>query len=379
MEPEEKTNPWLRIVQSVQKKVDANSFETWFEPTGYIGEEGDALYIKVPNSYFRDWLSFHYSVLLNECAKDLFGKVFEIKYIFDETPSAFIRKSPEDRKTKTGAVLNPINIRLHPKEIAYIINHAESRALFFHSDFTPMVQAMREGLESVSRMAARIREMGGRVNRSCGFHVHVGFNRDEVEALVRLVYLVANIETGLVAATGLREREGNHFCRSIRVGFTGIRDDRRRVRSIDGLRQKESRVSNRYHTLNLSNLLAGNASKPTAEFRVFAGTLNGTKMRAYIQLALGAVQMAAEDAHRVKWESAPRPYAFPGGRGESAVRQMLCMLGWSRNVSVSYGKKDRAYGVIDAEGLPAMKKLLVQLGRKFDGGPRRASDVVVDE
>ncbi len=47
------------------------------------------------------------------------------------------------------AVLNPINIRLHPKEIAYIINHAESRALFFHSDFTPMVQAMREGLESV--------------------------------------------------------------------------------------------------------------------------------------------------------------------------------------------------------------------------------------
>jgi chromosomal replication initiator protein len=107
MEPEEKTNPWLRIVQSVQKKVDANSFETWFEPTGYIGEEGDVLYIKVPNSYFRDWLSFHYSVLLNECAKDLFGKVFEIKYIFDETPSAFIRKSPEDRKTRPGAVLNP--------------------------------------------------------------------------------------------------------------------------------------------------------------------------------------------------------------------------------------------------------------------------------
>jgi len=47
------------------------------------------------------------------------------------------------------AVLNPINIRLHPKEIAYIINHAESRALLFHSDFTPMLQEMREGLETV--------------------------------------------------------------------------------------------------------------------------------------------------------------------------------------------------------------------------------------
>jgi chromosomal replication initiator protein len=107
MEPEDKTNSWLRIVQAVQKKVDANSFETWFEPTSFIGEEGDALYIKVPNSYFRDWLSFHYSGLINECAQELLGKALDIKYIFDETPSSFIRRSPEERKTKQGLPLNP--------------------------------------------------------------------------------------------------------------------------------------------------------------------------------------------------------------------------------------------------------------------------------
>jgi chromosomal replication initiator protein len=107
MEPEDKTNSWLRIVQAVQKKVDANSFETWFEPTSFIGEEGDALYIKVPNSYFRDWLSFHYSGLINECAQELLGKALDIKYIFDETPSSFIRRSPEERKTKQGLLTNP--------------------------------------------------------------------------------------------------------------------------------------------------------------------------------------------------------------------------------------------------------------------------------
>jgi chromosomal replication initiator protein len=107
MEPEDKTNSWLRIVQAVQKKVDANSFETWFEPTSFIGEEGDALYIKVPNSYFRDWLSFHYSGLINECVQELLGKALDIKYIFDETPSSFIRRSPEERKTKQGLLLNP--------------------------------------------------------------------------------------------------------------------------------------------------------------------------------------------------------------------------------------------------------------------------------
>jgi len=107
MEPEDKINSWLRIVQAVQKKVDENSFETWFEPTSFIGEESETLYIKVPNSYFRDWLSFHYSGLINECAKELFGKPFDIKYIFDETPSSFIRRSPEERKTKQGLLLNP--------------------------------------------------------------------------------------------------------------------------------------------------------------------------------------------------------------------------------------------------------------------------------
>jgi len=107
MEPVDKTNSWLQIVQKIQKKVDENSFETWFDPTSFIGEEGEAIYIKVPNSYFRDWLSFHYSGLINECSQDLFGKVFEIKYIFDETPSSFIRKSPEERKTKQGLLLNP--------------------------------------------------------------------------------------------------------------------------------------------------------------------------------------------------------------------------------------------------------------------------------
>ena len=107
MEPEDKSNSWLQIVQRVEKKVDANSFETWFDPTTFIGEEGDTLYIKVPNSYFRDWLSFHYSGLISECSQEIFGKVFDIKYIFDETPSSFIRKSPEERKTKQGFLLNP--------------------------------------------------------------------------------------------------------------------------------------------------------------------------------------------------------------------------------------------------------------------------------
>jgi chromosomal replication initiator protein len=109
---EEKTNPWLQIILDVKKKIDADSFETWFEPTAYIGQERDCLYIKVPNPYFKDWISFHFSSHINESAQKIFSKTYDIKYILDESPSSFMRRSPEERRTKSGLLLNP-NLNPH--------------------------------------------------------------------------------------------------------------------------------------------------------------------------------------------------------------------------------------------------------------------------
>jgi len=107
MENQEKQNPWLQIQGILKEQIDANSFETWFEPTVYIGKENTDLYIKVPNSYFKDWLSFHYTSLIQRCSQDLFGKPFNIKYIYDDSSSPFMRKSPQERKSKQGHLLNP--------------------------------------------------------------------------------------------------------------------------------------------------------------------------------------------------------------------------------------------------------------------------------
>lgn len=92
---------------ALQEKIDKNSYETWFEPTSYIGQETNSLYIKVPNSYFKDWLSYHYSSTINSCSQELYGKVFNIKFIFDEDSSVFMRRSPQERKSKRGTLLNP--------------------------------------------------------------------------------------------------------------------------------------------------------------------------------------------------------------------------------------------------------------------------------
>jgi fatty-acyl-CoA synthase len=48
-----------------------------------------------------------------------------------------------------GAVLNPINFRLSPSEIEYILNHAGTRVLCFHNDFYPIVEAMQGNLKNI--------------------------------------------------------------------------------------------------------------------------------------------------------------------------------------------------------------------------------------
>ncbi len=52
---------------------------------------------------------------------------------------------------EAGAVLNPVNIRLAPHEIAYILDHAGSKVVAFHRDFLPLVESI------VPRLSARPR------------------------------------------------------------------------------------------------------------------------------------------------------------------------------------------------------------------------------
>ena len=58
----------------------------------------------------------------------------------------------------SGAVLHTINPRLHPEQIAYIVNHAADRVLFFDLGFLPLVEAIAPhcpGVEAFVLMSER--------------------------------------------------------------------------------------------------------------------------------------------------------------------------------------------------------------------------------
>lgn len=53
-----------------------------------------------------------------------------------------------------GAILLPLNIRLSAEELAYILNDAEPRILFFDPEFTPLVDTLRQGTKSIEHYIA---------------------------------------------------------------------------------------------------------------------------------------------------------------------------------------------------------------------------------
>ena len=48
-----------------------------------------------------------------------------------------------------AALLHTINPRLHPEQIAWIVNHAEDRALFFDLTFLPLIEAIASHCKTV--------------------------------------------------------------------------------------------------------------------------------------------------------------------------------------------------------------------------------------
>ena len=54
----------------------------------------------------------------------------------------------------SGAVLHTINPRLHPEQIAWIVNHAEDRALFFDLTFLPIIEAIAPHCPTVKHWVA---------------------------------------------------------------------------------------------------------------------------------------------------------------------------------------------------------------------------------
>jgi len=225
------------------------------------------------------------------------------------------------------------------------------RRMAYHEPIEIVSPVLRgaDGVQQIREVYAKLNELGVTTNRSCGLHIHVGVpSRTDSSRLQKLICLVTQHERGLYASTGSKSREVGNWSKPINNAY-------RRIAKSSGSVVDLAMAGERYQSLNITNLTG--SSKPTVEFRLFAPTMNITKVLGHLATATGLVI----HAYTTKGSPAYKRNK-PMQTGSDAVARLIRVLGWSPK---NGGKGIEGSG-ITAQECRAIRKEFKRLAEKYD-------------
>src|ERR1700757_2514428 len=72
-------NPWIRILDALEKKINRHSYDTWLKPTRYSHATGGILFVRVPTVEFRH-VGDKYADLIQEAIDNLGLEYADVKF-----------------------------------------------------------------------------------------------------------------------------------------------------------------------------------------------------------------------------------------------------------------------------------------------------------
>ena len=227
------------------------------------------------------------------------------------------------------------------------------------------------GLDSVRTACTAIKEdLGGKVDASCGVHVHIGLPTNDIKVLQRLIRLVAHFEEALYASTGNAHRENSGWCRSIKNDRNRNTNWKTKKQYSDLRDHCDHTHHQRYHTLNLTPLLRG--ERPAVEFRCFTGSLNPSKVAAWVQICISLVQAALTEKRARSWDAKTDGDLYnrnAAGESEARMNHLFYRLGWTAGQCSISGLGDVGH---DHYTIDRAKNTLREQARRHDGNSRRS-------
>jgi chromosomal replication initiator protein len=80
------TTIWEQVLARIETKVNRHSFYTWFKPTSFVSDSGQAITVRVPNTLFKDWLTKHYSGVLLEALGEVKRGEAKVHFVEEGLP-----------------------------------------------------------------------------------------------------------------------------------------------------------------------------------------------------------------------------------------------------------------------------------------------------
>jgi chromosomal replication initiator protein len=93
-------NPWLRILDALEKKINRHSYETWLKPTRFSHSKDGILFIRVPTPEFRH-IGEKYADLIQEAIENLAMEFSDVEFVTPEQEPA--GQPPTAGRSSAGA------------------------------------------------------------------------------------------------------------------------------------------------------------------------------------------------------------------------------------------------------------------------------------
>jgi chromosomal replication initiator protein len=104
-------NSWDKILQHMERRVNAHSFSTWFRPTRLDAAEGDRLLIRVPTPIFRKRLTQTYGDLLQAVLAEVGMATTRLEFVCAENEVAAAPAVPAQAKLDFDSSNHQLNPR----------------------------------------------------------------------------------------------------------------------------------------------------------------------------------------------------------------------------------------------------------------------------
>src|SRR5262245_54924167 len=111
---------WNSILLAVEKRINHESFTTWFKPISFLGIDDKVIRLKVPDRVFEDWILNNYRDVLDEAVDEAnatgIGFAFEIgqeaqkSEIRHLSPSPQKSEAPIRTETASAAAAQPVQV-----------------------------------------------------------------------------------------------------------------------------------------------------------------------------------------------------------------------------------------------------------------------------
>lgn len=98
---------WKECLKIIRDNVPFITYNTWFLPIKPFDIEENILKVKVPNSFFVEWIDEHYNTLINKILNQVLGDTAKLVYVVDDDKEdnqpvdEGLKKTAEPEKIKT--------------------------------------------------------------------------------------------------------------------------------------------------------------------------------------------------------------------------------------------------------------------------------------